>query len=482
MNKKLAGPDYKKCQFFTKSDLVSHLLDVAGYKGEMGKKFLEPACGDGQILLAAVERYIQKNRSNGLCDDLIRVGLERDFVAYEIDEPTRDNCLSNLNSLAKSFGICNVAWNIIAQDILASELRNKFDFIIGNPPYISYSNLSIENRLFCRQTFESCRKGKFDYSFAFIEFCFNHLDSSGVLCFVVPSAVFKTVAGATLRTIIKPYLTYLENGFSRDHFIAKSLPTISATVFCCRKGNKATTFLFRDISHAKGIRLPLSCLKEKWTIDVDGGTTKGSLVFSDVFDVHSSVATLSNKTFLVSGRYEDKFFVLDDGTRLEKEMVRPAASPSSLAQNLQRHIIFPYVFENGFLTRLSEKDFEERYPLCFRYLEQEKNALISSDKDTSALWFEYGRSQNIAHVEKEKLLLSIMFTNQIKIFLLERGVVPYSGIAVYKKSDNYGLEDAQRILQSDGFAAYVQKVGIKSSGGSWRILPSDVKNYRFEEF
>lgn len=55
------------------------------------------------------------------------------------------------------------------EDYLKWEPDRKFDFIVGNPPYITYQELDEENRSYVRNNFITCEKGKFDYCYAFIE-------------------------------------------------------------------------------------------------------------------------------------------------------------------------------------------------------------------------------------------------------------------------------------------------------------------------
>ena len=55
----------KKCQVFTPRDYVNELLDSVGYKENLyGKRIIENSCGDGNILVAVVQRYIDDCKKN----------------------------------------------------------------------------------------------------------------------------------------------------------------------------------------------------------------------------------------------------------------------------------------------------------------------------------------------------------------------------------------------------------------------------------
>ena len=104
----------------------------------------------------------------------------------------------------------------------------------------------------------------------------------------------------------------------------------------------------------------------------------------------------------------------------------------------------------------------------------------TSDKGSS--WFEYGRSQALAHLNQEKLLLSTVVTKQVEVYELDSDTIPYSGIYVtVKDKTNYTLQDALKILRSSKFLKYVNEIGINVSGKSKRITCKDINNYEFSE-
>ena len=57
-----------------------------------------------------------------------------------------------------------------------------------------------------------------------------------------------------------------------------------------------------------------------------------------------------------------------------------------------------------------------------------KDKLDNRNKDVSAKWFEYGRSQALSHLNQEKLLMSTVVTNSIKVYEKKKNDIPYAGI------------------------------------------------------
>ena len=158
------------CKIFTPQSYVAELLDIAGYRKELfGKSVLENSCGDGNILKEIVRRYIKDSLERGYDLQKIRDGLETDICGVEIEADHADICRKNLDLQAEAFGIYGVSWNIVCGNYLKIEMEKKFSYILGNPPYIVYRDISEDERIYLKEHFTSCTKGKFDYYYAFIE-------------------------------------------------------------------------------------------------------------------------------------------------------------------------------------------------------------------------------------------------------------------------------------------------------------------------
>ena len=130
----------EKFQVFTPYKNVSELLDEAGYTNNIyNKTILENSCGDGSILTQVVQRYIIDCTKNNFDNDQIRIGLQNNICAYDTDDIRVIECIQNLTAIALNYGISHVNWNVNCQDFLRLDINKKFDYVIGNPPYISYS-------------------------------------------------------------------------------------------------------------------------------------------------------------------------------------------------------------------------------------------------------------------------------------------------------------------------------------------------------
>ena len=142
-------------QIPTPLDYVDKLLDIANYKENLfGKTILENSCGDGNILVEIVRRYILDSKNHGFDKSQISKGLERDIWAYEIDENCVETCLKRLEQLRRDEGLRQINWNIINDDYLFSDSK-QYCFIVGNPPFITYHNLPLNTREKLKASFKS---------------------------------------------------------------------------------------------------------------------------------------------------------------------------------------------------------------------------------------------------------------------------------------------------------------------------------------
>ena len=189
-----------------------------------------------------------------------------------------------------------------------------------------------------------------------------------------------------------------------------------------------------------------------------------------------------NEAYVIKEDYQEtEQGFLCKGHNIERDMVRDTATPRSLRYQKNEKIIFPYMYDDGHLVRFEEGEFETNYPEAAAYLNDFRDDLDERQSDTSAKWYEYGRSQALAGLDSDKLLISTVITEDVAVYRLTRECIPYAGMYIVRCEGNneYTLEDAMRILESRDFRQYVLDVGIHISGSSFRITSKDVEEYKF---
>ena len=469
----------KKCQVFTPENYVRELLDSVGYTHDLyGKKILENSCGDGNILVVVVQRYIDECVAKGLSRTKIKNGLAKDIYGFEIDGKQYEKCILNLNEVLKCNNINTVNWKIYKEDFLCWKEDVKFQFVVGNPPYITYSELNEIDQQYVKNNFKTCIKGKFDYCYAFIEKSLKALDINGKMSYLIPSSIFKTVFGYNLRTYMKPYIVEIRD-YTQVKIFDKAL--VKSSIMVLNKQRQQDVLYYRDMTLGTHVDIPITQLGDKWFFAKE--TKVGQHRFGDYFKVSHVVATLLNKAYVLpDGKYTevDNGYVCGNYT-IEKAVVKKTETPRTLRYNKHEKIIFPYAYNENGLVRFGDGEFERLYPEASAYLNEFREDLDKRQSDDSAKWYEYGRSQALAGLNSVKLLISTVVTNAVEVYELEQNCIPYAGMYIVEKEDNdeYTLNDAFRILKSDVFKQYVLKVGIPISGKSVRITSKDVENFMF---
>lgn len=467
----------RRSQVFTPKKYAKLLLSSAKYdSGLYGKKILENSFGDGAILVEIVQAYIDDCKKNELDEKDIARGLAQDIYGYEIDKEKYNICLNRLNELILKNGISiKVNWNLKNDDFLKAKILIKFSYIVGNPPYISYKQLNSEERHFLNNSFESCKYGRFDYCYAFVEKSIELLDEYGEMSYLIPNSIYKNVSAKYLRNIIDPYVHRIIDNYGAEVFPGVN---VSTSIMCLRKDASTTIDYYDNITN-NSFSVDKTQLHEKWIFAKDLSTENYNTIdFGTIYNVGSTPATLFNKAFIFEPDCEDESFFYINGFKIEKEIVKKAASPKSYAFLKKEYIIFPYKIQNKHLIRFDETAFKENFPCAFSYLESFKDKLIAKNNESGVNWFEYGRSQALINMDQEKLMMSIIITNAVKVYELSKDEIPYSGIYITSTNKEHDLAFAKQILGSDNFLKYVNNIGITSSGKSKRITPNDVKNYK----
>ena len=453
------------------------MLDYVDYfKKLYGKKVLENSCGEGNILLEVVKRYIESAKSEKHSAEEIKNGLNKDIEAYEIDKECIEKCKNRLNKLAASYGIEGIEWNIKNNDFLKEDVQNRYDFIIGNPPYITYHDMDDSQREFLKKSFSTCNNGRFDYCYAFIEASLKTLKNRGKMVYLVPCSIMTNKFAGDLRVKLSKYITEIYDYRTIKIF---SQALTSSVIIVCENLTNKSDLKYHLVKENTIFEIERKKLTDaKWSVTRDDNNI--GVKFSDFFEVKNSVATLLNEAFIFK-EYErrDDYYIIDE-YKIEEELVKDAASIKSLSRGENSYkIIFPYRIEDGKRKDYSENEFEDRFPGAVRYLKQFKDKLKKRKKDKNTLWFQYGRSQAITSVTGNKLIIPMVITKEVHVYEVGENAVPYAGYFIKcRENSRLGLQDAKKILESKDFYDYVKICGTPTTATSYRISVNDIKKYK----
>lgn len=463
--------ELKNCQIFTPIETVKMMLDLIDYQSNVfGKTIIDNSCGYGNFLVEIARRFITDAISNNISKRRIKNALQKCIWGCDIDKKCVEKSIENLNNLADEFDLHNIKWNVFVCDGLYFD-KTQFNYVVGNPPYISYLDLEDEERDKTKENFDSCSIGKFDYSYAFIEKGLQLLKPNGKMVMITPSNMFKTVFAENLRNNIKPTLTHIIDCSAKKIF-NEVLTSPAITIY--EKDCDTNVLIYREFDTSGGFSeriIDKATLSGKWNFTdyVENGTRR----FGDNYKASNCIATLANKVFIHT-EDENGNIEID----IESSALKTTKSPKSEQFKINQKIIFPYYYQNGELKTYSEQEITKKFPRLMKYLRTKKDILVSRDSDKNAQWYEYGRSQALRHINQKKLMISTIITKVVKVYELEEDEIPYSGIYIVPRNGE-SLDNARLILQTQRFYNYLLTKGVKVSGDSIRISSKDVEEYLY---
>ena len=458
-------------QIPTPEKYVSLMLDEVGYQEQLlGKIFIDNSCGDGNILVEAVKRYISASKKEGYTGEIIKRNLECDIFGYDIDKKAVNTTIKRLNEIAGKEELYDVRWNVQTADYLKTD-ANKYDYIVGNPPYITYHDLTKMQREYVKKNFISCQEGRFDYCYAFIEKSIKSLTTTGKMAYLIPFSIFRNRFAFDLRKQLLEKLYKIIDLSGIEVFPNR---TVGVAIIICKNEDAEEVEYIHEENKANLIKK--TTFDEKWIFERQPIAEKK---FGDYFTVLNSVATLKNEVYLFEPEREDDNYYYFKDEKIEKVMAYTAVSPRSRRTNRNYKIIFPYKINEQNVERIKEEDFQIQYPFTYQYLLKKKKVLQGRTLDEKTTWYEYGRNQALSSMSSEKILIPMVVSNKLITYKENADSIPFAGYYITCKTSQYTLDDAKRILESQDFMNYIKAYGTPTTKTSYRISTRDIKNFRF---
>ncbi len=484
-------------QVFTPKWIVIEILDLINYNGLsiLDKYILEPSSGDGIFLIEIVNRYIDVCIENKIDTIEIINRLEKYIYGVEIDTIEYEKSINNLNNFVKDKLLIthDVKWKIFNENTLKfySKYLKFFDFIVGNPPYIRIHNLDLETKDVLKKEF-MFSEGTIDIYLSFFEMGFKMLNDNGYLGYITPNSylhnssydlfrnylkrerIVKTLIDFKANKIFKGFSTYtaitiIEKNNVEDYFIYKEL--VNNKIEYVNKisfdGLNKKDWSFSDIEN------------EKFLMNL--GKNKNSSV-KDFFDVQYGFATLRDKIYISKTKpYNDDFVCFND-CLIEKSILRKVIKGSRFKGTFDENelILFPYELINQRYKVISEEKLEEDYPKAYKYLLNNKEELKCRDMDKGSVWYEFGRSQGIQSIHKEKIVLSTLINGNIEYYKIPDDVLMYSGLFIVKNKSYSDWSIIEDTLKSEDFYKYIRLTGKDFSGGYKSITSKQIKEFKIE--
>jgi len=198
---------------YTRIEVVEFILDLVGYVDTESlhhKSILEPSFGEGDFLLPVIERLFTAWRKHGGNVSIAHIELRNAIRGVELHRETylatRKKIINRLIAEGMTMESATELadqW-LIQGDFLLEMYAMRFDFVVGNPPYVRQelipASLLAEYRFRYQTMYDRA-----DLYVPFIERALSLLDENGTLGFICSDRWMKNRYGGPLRAYISKH-------------------------------------------------------------------------------------------------------------------------------------------------------------------------------------------------------------------------------------------------------------------------------------
>lgn len=488
----------KRGAIFTKQSVVDFMLDLIGYRSEQDlakMTLLEPSFGGGRFVCAAVDRLIESWRGRGGRDateivDAVRA-VELDTDTYLALRETLGARLLNLGFDGRDATRLVDAW-LIHDDFLLTDLKPRFDFVIGNPPYVRQELVEPHLLAEYRGRFQSM-VGRADLYVAFMERSLDLLTEGGRLSFICADAWVKNDYGRGIRAKIAAgfHLAYYVDMYGLDAFEVQVGAYPSITVI--ERSDSKTTLVSKARSAAENyLRELASALTTGNTasgnvrpVDAVRGATpwliSGDPALPIIHDLESRLPTLQEAGCRVGigvATGNDKVFIADyDALDVEEDRRLPLATNKCVVGGelawTGKGIVNPFT-EIGTLVDLA------LYPKLAAHLEPHRSALEkrhTAKSNVAARWYRTIDRITPGLTWEPKLLIPDIRGNGDAIAYDPGTLYPHHNL-YFITSARWNLRALQALLRSGIAHMFVEAYSVKIGGGYLRFQAQNLKRIR----
>ncbi len=415
---------------FTPRELSVFLAErIAFYTKSKNSRVLDPACGEGELLIAmgevlneiaidfsltgydANEHYLSFTKDRLLCFGKQKAKLIHEDFLQSVDIPSDCNSPS-------LFEECTIS---------GTGINNSFDIVIANPPYVRTQILGTGQAQALARKFNL--KGRVDLYYPFLIAMTESLKVGGILGVITSNRYLSTKSGESIRKFLSENYEILELIDLGDTklFDAAVLPA----VFIGKKKKQRTPSpakfikVYEELNGYNGELIPvesvydvlkdnqsgyfitgngkrykkssgnlkykigsgscwemLSCGESDWISKIDKASKNR---VEDFFKVKVGIKSTADRVFI-----SDKWEVLNE-TKPEDELLKELISqeniePWNAKDNFELKVLYPHISVNGEKQTVDI----EKYPKAKRYFAQHEEKLKARKYliEAGRQWFE----------------------------------------------------------------------------------------------
>lgn len=450
--------------FYTPPAVAEAIVRLSGLSETAGENshVLDPAAGDGALLVAAIPVLACRMRELGLDDETMRERIVSNIHAIEIDPHEADRCRHNLSvAMSRALGgepIPEGDWDVTVGDACAEwrQYEGRMDCVLMNPPYVRIHNLSSKPD-------SPYVTGMCDLYYAFFDYAQRVLSPHGVVSAIAPSSWMTSRAGGPMREDI------------RRRGVVRAICDYGHLQVFAPHATTYTSLVLIGTEEADAIRL--------WSHNDDGSLSEAKSVPSascwhQGLFMPGAPPEMDAIMGMVPGAggvsVRNGYATNLDGVFMSEEsrfhMYEIPVVKASKARLMRA--IYPY---DGDGSLVPFADIEANEPSLARFLSDNRGRLLSRTQVAPERWWAYGRSQGIADTMTDKVAIQSLVVPRIPPRVAEApaGTGVFGGIYV----TDMGREELEEAVSSKEFFSYVMALRKYKSGGYYAFGGRDLERF-----
>lgn len=380
---------------------------------------------------------------------------------------------------------------------------DKFDVIIGNPPYLRIQSLDGEYAKFLKNNY-SCSFSNYDISTLFVEKSIQKLSSKGFIGMIIPNTILNSKYGQNLRAIMQKNTLVSKIINFKDCQVFKDSSTYTCLLFLNNEkkidfkyiniNNIESDFLNKELEFKTINFSELS--SNPWFFSSDDIEKKflkkineNSFYMKNLVNLEKIFVGLqpSMKDVFLLDSIEEKedtiicySKVLDLNVTLEKSLLKKILKGS---KNIFRYevktdnlLLFPYENTEKTSTLIPPADMQKKYPKIWEYLENCKSILGTKKELRDFDYYKYIYKKNHIKFDHIKILIPSLCYGS-RFALDENGEYYFTGsgegggggygLLLNNKESYYNYYNILGILNSKIISNLINFRG-KSKRGGWK--------------
>ncbi len=328
-------------RYYTPLKIVQYILNQIGYSiySEVeNKKIIDLSCGSGSFLIQAVKNLTIRLLFELKVENINEVDSNQALFIikkvrnniFGIDKDPFACILCQINMILVLFPLFTkiheedelgnfLLFNIKNVDAIeyyssyfpSINEKDKYDYVVGNPPYVFIRDISVKEKNLIDQTPLKTKRGQYDLYQIFIEIGLDHLKEHGYLGYIIPDSLLALSYREDIRRFI--YNTteikqiYLTGPEFHDAVVSNVILILKKNTNVSLRENN----IINMISSTNKKRIPQSIIK-KWNY----------MFLLNFSEIDSQIITYLNKKFLKLKELDDKLNIKVDlgrGVELSKE-------------------------------------------------------------------------------------------------------------------------------------------------------------------